>query len=261
MIRQLIERELITLDDAELMKLNVVYQDLASTKEPSSPIKEDKRRTKIYNALVAMDSIMNREGLHTKRTKELFVNAKSSYYSSRRATNGEPIRSRDETMADRITFLAEHSDDKIIVWAHNAHISNEVLIDNEIGLMGNKLKERFSSDYFSIGLSSLSGTYSYIDNNFINNDHFYTDDLKLGTLSYQPERSWESILGKTGDAPFFIISKDVNTGLDGKEIFGKGKLLGYSKETENDYYDLELFSMFDALIFVKNTNATTPLSN
>jgi erythromycin esterase-like protein len=40
-------------------------------------------------------------------------------------------------------YLAHNSDSKIIVWAHNAHISNEIITDNEIGIMGRNLKQEF----------------------------------------------------------------------------------------------------------------------
>ena len=256
-IHQLIDREIRSIADAKLDGLNMVFQNLTQTNTPSSQKKEYKRGVKIYESLLVMDAYMYQQDLHTVMTKELFMNAKSSYYNYDQVTKGKPIKSRDETMADRITFLAEHSDDKIIVWAHNAHISNEVLINNEIGLMGKNLKEKFGSDYFTIGLSSLNGTYSYMDNNFINDDHSYNDVLKLGTLSFQPKLSWEAILGAASDIPFFVISKDFNNRFDGEAVFGKGKLLGYTKESKEDYYDLALFSTFDGLIFVKNTTATT----
>jgi erythromycin esterase-like protein len=74
-------------------------------------------------------------------------------------------------MADRISYLAHNSDSKIIVWAHNAHISNEIITDNEIGIMGRNLKQEFKMtiillDYYT------KGSYSFIDERFINGDHF-----------------------------------------------------------------------------------------
>lgn len=258
-VHQLIDSEISFLGDAQLNKLNHTYQELALTKSPSSRAKENKRGIAIYNALCAMDDYMTKQELQNAQTIELFMNAKSSYSIYSEIQDGTKVKSRDELMADRITFIAENSNDKVIVWAHNAHISNQVVIDNEIGLMGNLLKQRFDNDYFSIGLNSLNGTYRYMENNFINDDHLYTDELKLGLLSSQPELSWEGIMGEIGNAPFYIISEDMNSQFDGQTVFGKGKLLGYAKESKEDYYDVYPFSMFDGLIFIKNTTATTPL--
>lgn len=238
-----------------------VVKSLVRSKVPASQKKEYSRGNKIFESVLGIDTYMKANNLHNPSTKELVMNAKSSYCKYIEVLEGKPITARDEIMADRIEFLAEHNDDKIIVWAHNAHISNEVIIDNEIGLMGNKLKESFGSDYFLIGLSSLNGTYSYLENRFINDDHSYTDVLKSGTLSYQPKLTWESVMADMGDTPFYLISENINSQFDGQRVFGKAKLLGYAKESKEDYYDVNPFAMFDGLFFIKNTIGTTPLFN
>ncbi len=257
---QLLDKEIKTIDNSGLNELYSVFKNLVQSTNPNSQKKGYKRGNDIYKSLLAIDAYMLAENMHNARTKELMVNATSSYYNYKQVSEGKPTTSRDETMANRITFLAQNSDDKIIVWAHNAHISNEIIIDNEIGLMGNVLKDRFADDYFSIGLSSLNGTYTYMDNTYINNDHNYDDDLKSGTLSLQPKFTWESLMGENDDSSFFIISEDVKRELKENVVFGRGKLLGYAKESKEDYYDLNPFSMFDGLIFVKNTTATNPLT-
>jgi erythromycin esterase-like protein len=61
---------------------------------------------------------------------------------------------------------------KIIVWAHNAHISNEIITDNEIGIMGRNLKQEFKNDYHSIGLTTLKVAIRLLMRRFINGDHF-----------------------------------------------------------------------------------------
>jgi erythromycin esterase-like protein len=70
-----------------------------------------------------------------------------------------------------IEFLILHnSDSKIIVWAHNAHISNEIITNNEIGIMGRNLKQEFKN-YHSI--TYYTKGYSFIDERFINGDILY----------------------------------------------------------------------------------------
>jgi hypothetical protein len=45
----------------------------------------------------------------------------------------------------------------------------------------------------------------------------------------------------------------------GRNYIGLTKLIGYGKETNKDIYQLPLIKLFDSLIFIENTNATTPL--
>jgi erythromycin esterase-like protein len=161
-------------------------------------------------------------------------------------------------MADRISFLAKESDEKIIVWAHNAHISNEIITDNEIGIMGRDLKKEFGEDYYTIGLTTLNGDYSYIDEKFINGDHNYTEKLK--TAPFQPIEGlfWENALSENGNS-FVADMSDLTNELDTDKIIGPTKFIGYSKESEEDIYFLPLIKDFDCLIFIKQTNATTPI--
>jgi erythromycin esterase-like protein len=161
-------------------------------------------------------------------------------------------------MADRISFIAKNSDGKIIVWAHNAHISNEIITDNEIGIMGRDLKKEFDSDYYTIGLSTLKGSYAYMDEKFINGDHIYKEKLK--TESFQPVDSlfWEKKLSQNGNS-FVIDMLDLKNELTTDEIIGPTRLIGYSKESEEDVYYLPLIKNFDAMIFIEETNSTKPI--
>ena len=48
--------------------------------------------------------------------------------------------------------------------------------------------------------------------------------------------------------------------LETDEVIGPTRLIGYRKETNKDTYFLSLFKNFDSLIFIENTNATTPIA-
>jgi erythromycin esterase-like protein len=161
-------------------------------------------------------------------------------------------------MADRISFLAKNSDGKIIVWAHNAHISKEIITDNEIGIMGRDLKKEFGSDYYTIGLTTLKGSYTYMDGKFINGDHLYTEKLK--TESFQPVDSffWEKKLSQNGNS-FVMDMSDLKNQLTTDEIIGATRLIGYSKESKEDFYYLPLSKNFDMMIFIEETNSTKPI--
>ena len=161
-------------------------------------------------------------------------------------------------MADRISFLAKNSDSKIIVWAHNAHISNEIITDNEIGIMGRDLKKDFNQDYYTIGLTTLKGSYSYMNEKFINGDHLYTEKLKTELLQPVGSLFWENKLLTNGNS-FAIDMLDLKNELNTDEIIGATRLIGYSKESEKDIYNLPLIKNFDTMIFIEETNSTKSL--
>lgn len=74
---------------------------------------------------------------------------------------------RDSTMADNVSFLLEdaYPDEKVIVWAHNVHISHngdEILAADGsspwLHTMGQWLVERHRQDLYTVGLHAYRGT-------------------------------------------------------------------------------------------------------
>lgn len=210
-----------------------------------------------YRDILTIENLLIASNKYSDRLKELIFNAKTSYVNFENLANGNSVESRDEIMAKRISFFAKDPNAKIIVWAHNAHISNTVIIDNEIGIMGKDLKNEFNDDYHSIGLSSYSGNYSYIENKFINGDHNYNDSLMKANLNLISESSWENTFKEVSEKPFFFHTKEIKA----NSILGTLKLIGYGKEDESDHYKLTPINMFDTIIFFEKTTATNPIFN
>ena len=96
----------------------------------------------IYRLILKLEEEIKKENISSKRLEELMLNAKNSYINYEMIYSGKII-TRDIVMAERVAFFAKDPNAKIIVWAHNAHISKAVIIDNEIGLMGRNLKKNF----------------------------------------------------------------------------------------------------------------------
>ncbi|NHN25060.1 erythromycin esterase family protein [Flavobacterium jejuense] len=209
----------------------------------------------IYEDLMKLENILNKENILNDKLKELIFNAKTSYVNFLNMTKNKEIQSRDEVMAKRISYLAKDPNAKIIIWAHNAHISNKIIIGNEIGIMGRDLKNEFKENYYSIGLSSLKGTHSYIENKFINGDHDFSEKLLLNTIKNQPKTSWELIFNELNKKPYYFNTKN----LQKEEVIENLKLVGYGKESDLDYYKLNPFVMFDTIFFIETTNGTSPL--
>lgn len=160
---------------------------------------------------------------------------------------------RDHYMSDNIQFYSQHHpDDKILVWAHNAHISN--LTADHSKKMGAWLKDYFKEAYVPIAFTSASGsytaaqdytqkvwksfpfekayrgTYSYVFGKAKNDLYF----LPLNTPALkQKKASWLTVPMKQLDIPY-IQSGD-----------------------EDDYkYDGALSKTFDGVVFCKNTTAS-----
>ncbi|PXX21389.1 erythromycin esterase family protein [Arenibacter sp. ARW7G5Y1] len=238
--------------------LNKLLQELESNIAKSSTDnlkKEYKVNNSIYNNILEIENYLETTNKITKSIREILFNGKNTYINYVNIKNQKPFQSRDEIMADRISFLAKNSNSKIIVWAHNAHISNEIITDNEIGIMGRNLKKEFNSDYYTIGLTTLKGSYAYMDEKFINGDHSYKEKLK--TESFKPIDSlfWENRLS-INNKSFIIDMTNLKNELNTDEIIAPTRLIGYAKESEEDIYYLQLIKNFDSLIFIEKTNAT-----
>lgn len=237
-----------------LDKLNASIENRFSD-DLKNKIKEGKS---VYDNILAIENHLKLTGQMTEILEEMIHNGKTSYINYIQLANGQPIRSRDEVMAERISYLANHGNQKIIVWAHNAHISNEVITDKEIGLMGYYLNKEFEEDYFAIGLMTLNGTYSYMEKKLINGDHDYSEKLKPESLLQSEEELWENKLSEVGQS-LIVDTKILSKELNSDAVIGPTKLIGYGKEVKTDIYYIPIAKHYDCLIFVENTKATVHL--
>jgi erythromycin esterase-like protein len=252
---ELLKDRINPIDDKKLqillknLEFNILKSSTASLK------KEYKINNLIYNDILSIENYLKSINNLTKPIEEILFNGKNTYVNYVNIKTEKKLQSRDEIMAERISFLAKNPDNKIIVWAHNAHISNEIITDNEIGIMGRNLKKEFNNDYYTIGLTTLKGSYSYMDEKFINGDHIYTEKLKTAQFHKIESYLWENMLSKISSS-FFINMSNLKNELGTDKIIGPTKLIGYSEESEEDVYDVPLIKNFDSLIFIEETNST-----
>ncbi len=213
---------------------------------------------KAYNTILEIEKQVITENLQTPKIEEYLFNLKNTFVNYKNISEGD-IQSRDEIMADRIAYFANKANTKVIVWAHNAHISKTIIIDNEIGMMGHDLKNEFEDNYYAVGFSTNEGTYSFIENRFINDDRIYNDELLQDAFVFTKTNSWEKLFSEVdSDAYYFEFNK--YSRIRFKNSMAKYlKLVGYTIESDKDYYLLSPQEMFDAIIFIKETTATIPL--
>lgn len=255
---ELLKDNVNSINDKALNKLLEKLKSNIAKSSTDNLKKEYKFNNSIYNNIIEIENYLESTNKITKSIREILFNGKNTYINYVNFKNQKPFQSRDEIMADRISFLVKNSDSKIIVWAHNAHISNEIITDNEIGIMGQNLKNEFDKDYYTIGLTTLKGNYSYIDEKFINGDHIYNEKLKTESLQPVDSLFWENKLSQNGNS-FVINMLELKNELTTDKIIGSTRLVGYSKESEDDIYSLQLIKNFDTLIFIEETNSTKPI--
>ena len=257
---ELLDDNIGSINDKKLNKLLTELKSNITKSSTNNLKKEDKISTAIYYNILAIENHLKSTNSLTRGVEEILFNGKNTYINHINIKDKKQFQSRDEIMADRISYLAKEKNSKIIVWAHNAHISNEVIAENEIGIMGRDLKKEFGNNYHSIGLSTLGGSYSFVDEKFINGDHSYADTLKRTKMQSTETYLWENALALNGKS-YYLDMSTLKNELNTDEILGPIKLIGYGKETKKDIYQILFLKLFESLIFIENTNATTPISN
>jgi erythromycin esterase-like protein len=216
-----------------------------------------------YHLLNKMDSFCKAQKIQDPTLEELIFHAQTNYVYYDRVIKKEAV-SRDEIMANRINFHAADPNAKIVIWAHSAHIAKYAWLDKEIGLMGATIQKKFPTDYLAIGMSGGQGSYSYIKNRFINDNHNFTDSLFTGKLHTSKSGSWNELLLMNTSGNYYLDFSRLSPAERKKLNKHRSiKMLGYSEEsdTAKEYYNVSLEKLFDVLIFLKETTQTTALFN
>jgi erythromycin esterase len=211
-----------------------------------------------YDLVIKIKTAINSLNISNNTINELVTELETVNLPYKKWSQGIFI-SRDEIMANRVLFHATDPKNKIIVLAHNAHISKKDIIDNEIGLMGKKIEEKMQKQYFSLGLLSADGKYTYIENRFINNDAVYDDKLLSADFLELNQNSWNSVLANNDSYCNKYSNKESLSNLP--EEKRKIRLVGYGKEEKDkDYYEIsKLSDIYDAVILLKNTSNSNSL--
>ncbi|MDX2130721.1 MAG: erythromycin esterase family protein [Planctomycetota bacterium] len=156
---------------------------------------------------------------------------------------------RDRAMAENVRWILQGDPDaKIVLWAHNAHVS--AMQPN----MGWHLREWYGKDYVSVGFGTARGTYAAIRRG---------EGLHAGNpLEAPPERSIESVLDAAAP-PIAIL--DIRPAR-GETEFATAwlrerrpfRFVG-AIATEQQFGDLPAAEAFDLLAWVRETSSAVQL--
>lgn len=212
-----------------------------------------------YINLLKMDSVLTEKKIGDEVLDELLFQAKSNYEIYWGFMNKKYL-SRDSAMGNRINYFASNRNNKIIIWSHNAHIVKSSL-NGEIGKMGETVNKKNPGDYFAIGFATGGGTYSYINNQFINDDHDFSDTLLYAPHLPSAKGSWNEYLYNRKGNNYIIKLNSLNQ--EQADLFKTKKPLreiGYKiDKPEKTYFNTALYPLFDILVYLRKTSHTTAL--
>ncbi len=168
-------------------------------------------------------------------------------------------KKRDKYMAENIEWILEHEgpDSKIMLWAHNYHVSKNAGI-NTNKTMGSYLKKLYKDQYYVIGFDFNKGSFRAVDAR--------VGKLKTFTVPEAKEGSSGHFFSSLNMPEFFIdMENAVKTNSSAKKFFTRKitqrtARAAFSMEWKNGGYIQDpLYDYYDGLIFVNETTATIPM--
>ena len=163
---------------------------------------------------------------------------------------------RDKYMAENVQWILDHEgpDSKMMLWAHNRHIDKH---GGGFSNLGTHLKTGYNDQYYAIGFDFNKGSFNAFEPK--------SSTIKVFTVSNSREGSSGDFFSRTGLPVFFIdIEKAVKTNSDLEKFFTKNIYHrevggGYDPATDENksYFNEPLYKLYNGLIFVDKTTATT----
>lgn len=151
---------------------------------------------------------------------------------------------RDESMAKNINWILENNpDSKIILWAHNGHVTKRV------NQMGYHLAKEYGNEYYNIGFLSNSGKYTAINSGSLNSNN-NLEPGKPGSFEYEFHRTGTPLF-------YFDFSKVNDSEPDGLWLRSRLDYRSIGAVAFSDqFYPAVLSKQFNAIIFIDSTSAT-----
>ena len=154
------------------------------------------------------------------------------------------IALRDKIMAENIEWLLNdvYPNKKMIIWGHNGHIENTNVMDYSGKMMGHFLKEKYTKDYYAIGLFAYKGeTYQHWTKTYIKFENSDTSYLERRMIN-------------SGKKVTFLNLDDIKDNVNTQWAFSPIK--AYEVESNGEVSFVPK-SRFDALITVYESRPPT----
>lgn len=181
---------------------------------------------------------------------------------------GSTFNTRDYYMSENVQWILEYenkhyNNDKIMLWAHNMHISNSDFMNKTMGM---NLKEIYNEEYYALGFDFYQGSFTAIPFSFYSG--MIGKGLAKLNMESTPKGSFSDEMQKTG-IPISLL--DIKKGVKDDEIlkFLSSKIrhnaIGatYMGKTlnENLLTNIIVKDYYDGVIFIKSTTEAKRPSN
>ncbi len=159
---------------------------------------------------------------------------------------------RDSLMANNAAMLLKAPQDKMIIWAHNAHLGKAKIYNGAVGGTGGYLLKLFPNNYFALGTGTANGTFAGTKDRRPTNHNLMTKNK----LEKPMPGSWEALLLEKGNNFYFDTMK-----FNPEKKIMPLRFIGFGTNSGVSTYEkLNLVDMFDAFLFLSDTKAPTPLN-
>jgi erythromycin esterase-like protein len=163
-------------------------------------------------------------------------------------------QTRDHSMADNVKWIADHNPDaKIVIWAHNGHISNTGY--GGISSMGSYLRKMFGSQLVNFGFAFNQGSFQAME---------MGKSLHPFTVDPAPEGTLDRTLAAVGIPVFAVDLRQLPKGGPVAQWFAQAHPSRSIGAAYSDSLAPSLWSPgpakddFDVLLFVEKTAAAHP---
>lgn len=155
--------------------------------------------------------------------------------------------SRDLFMAENVSWLADaaHPGEKIVLWAHNFHVSTEP------GAMGRHLRQKYGSQSVIFGFAFDRGSFTAVG----------PGGLGTQRIESVPPGGWESLFRQPGAPRFLLDMRNVPGEVAATisyalPLWSIGAVFGTGTASDGRPATL-LFQRYDVLIYVESSTPTT----
>ncbi len=188
------------------------------------------------------------------------VLAAEQYYRAMYQGSVNSWNLRDRHMFDTLRALLDHRGDdaKAIVWAHNSHIGNAAATSMGWGgefNIGELCRTAFGSDAVLIGMATDRGEVAAADN--------WDEPMQIKQVRPSRPDSWEQLFLQTGIAASLTSWRDnaqLRQALATPRLERAiGVIYRPATERQSHYFQAILSEQFDALIWLEQTRAVTPI--
>jgi erythromycin esterase len=161
--------------------------------------------------------------------------------------------SRDSLMAEMTRLLTRESGQRLIIWAHDGHVARQGVVpgDNNGGGTGAFIERMFPHQYFVLATATATGTFAVTPQNFISP----ASPMAAQPLPFPKVGSWDATLAQVGSPNFYFFTGQLGPQDQVRPLRLPGQTLGSAAF----YAPIQLSKSFDAVLFLRQTTAATPL--